>query len=97
MEIESILLLIAFSFPDLETTERLTNLQQFRSGQISALICTDLAARGLDIPLIDTIIQLEFPRNVVDYLHRTGRTARMGASGKGTRSRSETRATGSFP
>lgn len=51
-------------------------------GQQPLLICTDLAARGLDMPgRVDHVVNFDFPLNAVDYLHRTGRTARAGASG----------------
>ena len=46
------------------------------------MIATDLAARGLDFPgTVDHVVNFDFPLNSVDYLHRTGRTARAGATG----------------
>eukprot|EP00897_Mesotaenium_endlicherianum_P005549 jgi/Mesen1/5021/ME000025S04420 len=68
--------------------ERVKNLDKFRGGgseddeeSAPALVCTDLAARGLDLS-VDHVIMFDFPQNPVDYLHRTGRTARMGAKGR---------------
>ncbi|CAI0557060.1 unnamed protein product [Linum tenue] len=65
--------------------ERVQNLNKFKSddGDCPTLVCTDLAARGLDLD-VDHVIMFDFPSNSVDYLHRTGRTARMGAKGKVT-------------
>eukprot|EP00271_Cylindrocystis_brebissonii_P003663 TRINITY_DN1486_c0_g2_i2.p1 TRINITY_DN1486_c0_g2~~TRINITY_DN1486_c0_g2_i2.p1 ORF type:complete len:840 (-),score=148.73 TRINITY_DN1486_c0_g2_i2:278-2797(-) len=48
---------------------------------VQVLVCTDLAARGLDLT-VDHVVMFDFPNNPIDYLHRTGRTARMGAKGK---------------
>ncbi|KAG5544724.1 hypothetical protein RHGRI_017240 [Rhododendron griersonianum] len=61
------------------------NLQKFKSddGDCPTLVCTDLAARGLDLN-VDHVVMFDFPSNSIDYLHRTGRTARMGAKGKVT-------------
>lgn len=51
---------------------------------ITVLICTDLAARGLDIPAIDHVVMFDFPLNALDYLHRSGRTARGDRKGRVT-------------
>ncbi|KAL8158026.1 hypothetical protein AgCh_002656 [Apium graveolens] len=60
--------------------QRVENLKKFKSddGDCTTLVCTDLAARGLD-PDVDHVIMFDFPLTSIDYLHRTGRTARMGA------------------
>ncbi|KAG8377272.1 hypothetical protein BUALT_Bualt08G0011000 [Buddleja alternifolia] len=65
--------------------QRVENLERFKSndGDCPTLVCTDLAARGLDLE-VDHVIMFDFPLNSIDYLHRTGRTARMGAKGKVT-------------
>ncbi|XP_058220139.1 DEAD-box ATP-dependent RNA helicase 39 [Rhododendron vialii] len=65
--------------------QRVENLQKFKSddGDCPTLVCTDLAARGLDLN-VDHVVMFDFPSNSIDYLHRTGRTARMGAKGKVT-------------
>ena len=64
-------------------SERMETLKKFISGELKVLICTDLASRGLDIPDVSHVIQLDFALNAAQVLHRTGRTARAGASGKG--------------
>jgi ATP-dependent RNA helicase RhlE len=54
----------------------------FKSGSVSVLVATDIAARGLDIPLLPHVINFELPNISEDYVHRIGRTGRAGASGE---------------
>lgn len=65
---------------ELNSAMRSDNLQKFRASKTAAiLVCTDLAARGLDIPAVDHVVMFDFPLNALDYLHRSGRTARGAA------------------
>ncbi|WP_417198999.1 DEAD/DEAH box helicase [Bizionia sp.] len=57
-------------------------LAGFKSSKISVLVATDIAARGLDIPLLPHVINFELPNISEDYVHRIGRTGRAGASGE---------------
>lgn len=57
-------------------------LSQFKSNEIRVLVATDIAARGLDIPLLPHVINYELPNVPEDYVHRIGRTGRAGASGE---------------
>ena len=66
---------------DLNSRMREANLQAFRGGQAQYLVCTDIAARGLDVPEIEHVVMFDFPLNPVDYLHRAGRCGRAGRSG----------------
>lgn len=54
----------------------------FKNGSVSVLVATDIAARGLDIPLLPHVINFELPNISEDYVHRIGRTGRAGASGE---------------
>ncbi|EHA97657.1 ATP-dependent RNA helicase DDX54 [Heterocephalus glaber] len=65
----------------LDQTARKINLARFTHGKCSTLIVTDLAARGLDIPLLDNVINYSFPAKGKLFLHRVGRVARAGRSG----------------
>ncbi|RZC48322.1 hypothetical protein C5167_041268 [Papaver somniferum] len=56
-------------------------LNQFRSGKSPILVATDVAARGLDIKDIRVVVNYDFPTGIEDYVHRTGRTGRAGATG----------------
>ncbi|KAK3686740.1 nucleolar DEAD-box protein required for synthesis of 60S ribosomal subunit [Vermiconidia calcicola] len=62
--------------------QRIQAIESFRSGKASFLLATDLASRGLDIKGIETVINYEAPQSHEIYLHRVGRTARAGRSGK---------------
>lgn len=66
---------------DLPQNKRERTLQQFRDGQVHCLIATNVAARGLDIPAISHVVNYDIPENPDEYVHRIGRTGRMGASG----------------
>lgn len=57
-------------------------LAGFKNGTVSVLVATDIAARGLDIPLLPHVINFELPNISEDYVHRIGRTGRAGASGE---------------
>ncbi len=56
-------------------------IADFKAGRIKLLLSTDLAARGLDIPEVDYVFNLDLPESAETYLHRAGRTARAGAKG----------------
>ena len=57
-------------------------LAGFKSGQVRVLVATDIAARGLDIPLLPHVVNFEIPNISEDYVHRIGRTGRAGANGQ---------------
>jgi len=61
--------------------QRLRALEDFRSGAIRVLIATDIAARGIDVDGISHVVNLDFPPQVEDYVHRIGRTGRANAIG----------------
>jgi ATP-dependent RNA helicase DDX27 len=67
---------------NLSQTQRLEALEQFRKGEVDVLLATDLAARGLDISRVNTVINFEMPNQVETYIHRIGRTARAGRGGR---------------
>lgn len=62
--------------------KRTTTFFEFCNAESGTLLCTDVAARGLDIPRVDWIIQFDPPDDPRDYIHRVGRTARAGKVGK---------------
>ncbi|MGV9764122.1 DEAD/DEAH box helicase [Micromonospora tulbaghiae] len=61
--------------------QRTRILEQFRTGQVTALVATDVAARGIHVDGLDLVVNADPPAEAKDYLHRGGRTARAGESG----------------
>jgi ATP-dependent RNA helicase RhlB len=62
--------------------KRQTLLKRFHDGEIPVLVATDVAARGLHIPDVTHVINFDLPQDAEDYVHRIGRTARLGARGE---------------
>jgi superfamily II DNA/RNA helicase len=66
---------------DKSQDERLKALAAFKRAEVDVLVCTDVAARGLDIADLPAVFNYDVPFNAEDYVHRIGRTGRAGASG----------------
>jgi superfamily II DNA/RNA helicase len=66
---------------EMSQSQRSEMLHEFRSGGFDLLVTTDLAARGIDVPGLDVVVNYDLPRSPNDYVHRIGRTGRAGASG----------------
>lgn len=67
---------------DATATEREHILKNFREGRTSVLLATDLAARGLDIENVTDVVHYDLPEKTTSFIHRSGRTGRMGAPGR---------------
>lgn len=67
---------------DLSQHDRIASLDAFKSAETPLLVATDVAARGLDIPNVEYVINYTFPLTIEDYIHRIGRTGRGGKTGK---------------
>jgi superfamily II DNA/RNA helicase len=66
---------------DMDQPARTAALEQFRKGEVTLLVASDVAARGLDIPDVSHIYNFDVPYHADDYVHRIGRTGRAGRSG----------------
>lgn len=66
---------------NMDQKERTEVFKTFRQAKSSVLLCTDVGARGLDLPKVDCVVQYTGPLSARDYVHRIGRTARAGSSG----------------
>jgi superfamily II DNA/RNA helicase len=66
---------------DLDQRARMAALDAFRNGTVQLLVCSDVAARGLDIPDVSHVINYDAPHHAEDYVHRIGRTGRAGKAG----------------
>jgi len=66
---------------DMDQPARMAALEQFRKGEVTLLVASDVAARGLDIPDVSHIYNFDVPHHADDYVHRIGRTGRAGRSG----------------
>lgn len=67
---------------DMDQYKRMEWLEKFRTGEVTLLICSDVAARGLDIASVSHVFNIDVPNNAEDYVHRIGRTGRAGRDGK---------------
>ena len=66
---------------DMDQRARMQTLDAFRNGELSLLVASDVAARGLDIPAVSHVFNYDVPTHAEDYVHRIGRTGRAGRSG----------------
>src|SRR3974390_3716697 len=66
---------------DMDQPARIASLDSFRKGEVTLLVASDVAARGLDIPAVSHVFNFDVPHHPDDYVHRIGRTGRAGRSG----------------
>lgn len=71
-----------FIIGDLPQSKRLAILKSFKAGEVQVLVATDVAARGIDVDDLSMVINFDLPNEAENYVHRIGRTARAGKSGK---------------
>jgi superfamily II DNA/RNA helicase len=66
---------------DMDQRARMASLDAFKVGEVDLIVCSDVAARGLDIPDVSHVFNFDIPTHAEDYVHRIGRTGRAGKSG----------------
>nr|HMN74294.1 DEAD/DEAH box helicase [Rhodoblastus sp.] len=66
---------------DMDQLARMASLDAFKNGDVALIVCSDVAARGLDIPDVSHVFNFDVPTHSEDYVHRIGRTGRAGKSG----------------
>ncbi|KAG4302572.1 hypothetical protein PCK1_001156 [Pneumocystis canis] len=72
---------VSYIYGSLDQTARKNQITSFKDGKTSLLVVTDIAARGIDIPLLSNVINYDFPPKPKTFIHRVGRTARAGQKG----------------
>lgn len=72
---------VSHAYGSLDQTARKTQVQDFRTGMTNILVVTDVAARGIDIPVLANVVNYDFPAQPKIFVHRVGRTARAGQRG----------------
>ena len=72
---------VAAIHSDKTQNQRTRALQSFKDGKLRVLVATDIASRGIDVPDVDLVVNMELPVETESYVHRIGRTARAGESG----------------
>jgi ATP-dependent RNA helicase DDX54/DBP10 len=72
---------VSYAYGALDQTARRTQVQDFRAGLTNILVVTDVAARGIDIPILANVVNYDFPAQPKIFIHRVGRTARAGRRG----------------
>lgn len=76
------MVIVVLSGSDREQREREQALADFRTGKCPVLVATSVAARGLDIPDVQHVVNFDLPNNIDEYVHRIGRTGRCGNIGR---------------
>src|SRR6185436_12292958 len=66
---------------DMDQSDRIAEFERFKSGEITVLVASDVAARGLDVKGVSHVINFDVPWQPDDYIHRIGRTGRAGMTG----------------
>jgi ATP-dependent RNA helicase DDX54/DBP10 len=72
---------VSHIYGSLDHSARIQQMDQFRCGRTNVLVVTDVAARGIDIPVLANVVNYDFPQGARVFVHRVGRTARAGRSG----------------